>query len=83
MLHDPGNKQVAKELYVAASRDKEGREGVIGMQVPGIQGTLPALGIHKDQVVRMAEMFMRDTRGRSDKTIHVLRFTREGEVPLG
>lgn len=82
MIDDPDNIAKADEIYAVVSRDEEGFEGIVG--IAGPDGTpMPAIVMTKylalDMHNRIFEASEKELK-KSKKTLHVIEFTRKGEV---
>lgn len=78
MIHDPGNFMVIDELYVGMGEDPDGKNGIIGMFVPGL-GATPMVSASKNVLEQMKKQAVEASK-QTDRRIVIYRFVRAEPV---
>jgi hypothetical protein len=80
-IHDSWNTEPINTLYAVVTRDRNGHEGICARFLPSLGCTPMVTG--KEHLARAMLEIARETLLGSDKTIHLLKFTRSGEIEAG
>lgn len=78
-LHDPPNIAPVTEIFAVVSRDREGKEGICATLLPGL-GSIPALTGRENLARLLLQKCREDMKGKTDKTIHLIRFINREEI---